>query len=220
MQFRKVDSIEPVATYLAGVIQQHITAGEKVLWLVPGGSVVAVAVAVAHKLWEKDMHNLTITLGDERFGAVDHADSNWKQLKEAGFKFTNAQMMPVLTGEDRGPATQHYADNLQRMFEACEYRLALFGLGPDGHVAGILPGSPAVEAKEWAVSYPDAYERMTMTPPAILKLDEAVVYAAGAQKHAMLDELEKDLPLSQQPAQILKKLPKATIFNDYKGDLS
>jgi 6-phosphogluconolactonase len=218
MQFKKIDSIEPAASYLADVIQQHLAAGEKVLWLVSGGSAIEVVMVAAHQLWEKDMRNLTISLGDERFGPVGHADSNWRQLVEAGFKFTGAQMVPVLGGEDRDQTTQRYAANLQQMFETADYRLALFGIGPDGHIAGILPGSPAVEAKGWAISYPDAYERITMTPVAITKLDEVIVYAVGEPKHAVLDELGTDLPLNQQPAQILKQVPSVTIFNDYKGD--
>jgi 6-phosphogluconolactonase/glucosamine-6-phosphate isomerase/deaminase len=62
------------------------------------------------------------------------------------------------------------------------------------------------------------YQRLTLTPQALARLDEAVVYARGNAKRKALENLSQDLPLAEQPAQILKRIPKVLIFNDVEGD--
>jgi 6-phosphogluconolactonase/glucosamine-6-phosphate isomerase/deaminase len=219
MVFKKIDAIDPVVDYLATTIKDKLQDGQRVLWLVPGGSAISVASAVANKLKGVDLSNLFISLTDERFGLVDHEDSNWRQLAGTGFVLDSAQLVPVLTGENRGSTTEAFAKNLQDLYAGADYKIGFFGMGPDGHTAGILPESPAVESSSWAAAY-DApgFERITMTPKAILALDEAVVYATGHAKRHALADLQKDLPLMQQPAQALKKVPKLTVFNDQVGD--
>jgi 6-phosphogluconolactonase/glucosamine-6-phosphate isomerase/deaminase len=57
-----------------------------------------------------------------------------------------------------------------------------------------------------------------MTPLAISLLDEAIVFMKGEEKWpVVMDLLNKDIDLKTQPAQVLKKLPKLTIFTDYQN---
>lgn len=215
--FRTIDSIEPVVEYLSGVISDQLAAGKRVLWLVAGGSSMPVAVAVSETLKNSgiSLANLAMTLTDERYGDVGHADSNWRQLEELKFDLPGAALHPVLTGKDMNATVTDFAEILETEFEKADFCIALFGIGPDGHTAGILPDSPAVAEKQFAHGY-DAgtYKRITMTPPAVARLDEAVVYAIGEPKWPVLDALETDLSLHEQPAQILKQVPKCTIFTD------
>jgi 6-phosphogluconolactonase/glucosamine-6-phosphate isomerase/deaminase len=62
------------------------------------------------------------------------------------------------------------------------------------------------------------FSRITITPKAIEKLDEAVVWMQGENKWNVLKDLEKDIDIKKQPAQILKKVPLLTIFTDYKKE--
>jgi 6-phosphogluconolactonase/glucosamine-6-phosphate isomerase/deaminase len=95
----------------------------------------------------------------------------------------------------------------------------LFGIGSDGHTAGILPRSSAVDEMRLAHGYDGGtFKRITMTRPAITQLDEAVIYTMGKDKWPVLDQLENDVAIDEQPAQILKQVPKVTIFNDHKGE--
>jgi 6-phosphogluconolactonase/glucosamine-6-phosphate isomerase/deaminase len=152
---------------------------------------------------------------------VGHKDSNWEQLKRAGFNLPGAKLHPVLLGKDLEYTYKDFDQFLIAEMVSVNYRLGFFGIGADGHTAGILPGSPACQAPTFAMGYETGeFTRITMTYPAIEKLDEAVVYAVGQSKWPVLDQLELDLPIEQQPAQILKKVPKLTIFNDYKGEIS
>lgn len=219
LQFRQVTSIEPVAEFLTAALKQALEAGKRVLWLVPGGSAIGVAVAISKRLQNADLHNLTVSLTDERYGPVGHDDSNWRQLEAAGFFLPTATQIPVLKGKDMLETTTDFAARLKALLELSDYKLGLFGIGPDGHTAGILPNSLAVAAKELAAGYEGGgYRRITMTPEAISQLDEAVVYAVGEAKWPVLDQLENDIDLSTQPPQVLKQVPKLTIFNDHKGE--
>lgn len=225
MCFVKINSPQPVVEYLTKTLTEHLAKGERVLWLVPGGSSIAIAVAVSGRLDRSLLSGLAVTLTDERYGNVDHADANWRQLAEAGFALPGAVLLPVLTGANRATTVEHFAVTLRQELDRADFALGFFGIGADGHTAGILPGSPAVTATDLAAGYDAAelgaapFQRLTMTPPAIRQLDEAVIYAVGEPKWSVLNQLAaQELPIEQQPAQILKSVPTVTIFNDHRGD--
>lgn len=217
--FQKTDSIEVVANYLKSVLLEQLGMAKKVLWLVPGGSAIAVTAAVSRLLAGHQLEGLTVGLTDERFGDVGHADSNWQQMSQAGIYFAKATLLPALNGADQATTTTAYATSLSQAFAKADYKLGLFGMGADGHTAGILPGSPAVTDGQWAVSYQaDPFIRLTMTPKAIRHLDEAVLYAMGQAKQTALHNLKSSLTLAEQPAQALKAATKLTVFNDQIGE--
>lgn len=205
-------------TYLSGEIKAALAAGKKVVWLTAGGSSVAIAVEVANEIRENPhLANLTVSLTDERYGRPGHKDSNWQQLEDKGFALDGAKLLPVLSGDSLEVTAQKYADTVSRAIENADYSVALAGLGPDGHILGIKPVSPAVNTKDLAVGYKwDDYERVTLTFEILKRLDEVIVYAIGREKWPQFDMLAKEVSTEKQPAQLLKKLKKVTIFNDYK----
>lgn len=215
LEFIPATSPEPVGNYLAELISAQLADGRSVLWLVSGGSAAAAAVVAAGLLRAHDLSRLTVSLIDERYGQLGHADSNWTQLLAAGFELPGARLQPVLTGAGQAETAAQFAEFLGTEFAAADYAVGLLGIGPDGHTAGILPHSPAVTAPGLACAYDGgAFARITATPLAISQLQAAVVYAAGAAKWPVLDRLETDLPVAEQPAQALKTVPKLTIFSD------
>lgn len=218
LRFIKITDTDQVAKYLCTRISEALVKGQKVLWLVPGGSSIKIAIRVSQWLKGNDLSNLTVALTDERYGEVGHVDSNWQQLSDGGFDLPGADMQPVLTGKDMESTVSQYGQLLKRLFDVTDFKIGFFGVGPDGHTAGILPGSSAIESQEMAAGY-DAgnFKRVTMTTKAIQRLDEAVVYASGSEKLEALDNLERTLTLQEQPAQILKTVNMLRIYNDQKG---
>lgn len=216
MDYKHVKDIEPVATYLAETISTHLDAGEHVLWLVSGGSGVQVGIRAAQLLAGRDLGTLHVTLTDERYGPVGHADENWQQLLVGGFALPGADLYRPLIGQDRGATTQALGNWLDEQFMQADYRIGLFGVGSDGHTAGIKPGSPAQVATTTAAEFTgEDFERITMTFPAIERLDEVVLQAFGSAKSVVLGQLlYEDLPLDKQPAQVLKRVPRCTLFTD------
>ena len=212
------ESTQPAVDHLVDTLTEHLRAGEKVVWLLSGGSGAKVCLEVAKRLQDQSLENLSVTLTDERYGDVEHADENWQQLLDAGFALPGASLYRPLQGLDRAQTTTRFATWLQEHIQTANYSIGLFGIGPDGHTAGIKPESAATEATAWAADFTgEDFERITMTFPAIEALDEAVTQAMGAEKAPTLQQLlETDTDLVTQPAQVLKLAKKSTLYTDYK----
>jgi 6-phosphogluconolactonase len=223
MQFYKSTDTDVMSIYIAKIISAQLSNNKKVLWLIAGGSVTKIAASVCGKLQDRNLANLSVTLTDERFVPQNDPDSNWRQLEKSGFMLNGAKLYPVLNGSDIEESTKNYDDSLKQLLGNTTYKIALFGMGADGHIAALFPGFAQLhETKKYALSFNNSpkppAQRMTMTPTAIEKLDEAVLFAVGDEKKSAIDKLTQNVSPDEQPAQILKKLPKVTIFNDQIGD--
>jgi 6-phosphogluconolactonase len=201
----------------------ELTAGKHVLWLVCGGSNIAAEAAIMQAIPADLSQRLTVTLTDERYGAVGHKDSNWQQLIEADFDAKAATAMPVLGGKSLEETVADYGARIEELFAKSDSAMALFGIGGDGHIAGILPDSPAArETTALTAGYDSPpYTRLTLTFPALQKIDIAYAMAFGPDKRAAIQRLQnEDRALTEQPSQVLKQLPEATIFSDQIGGTS
>lgn len=222
IEIKTTTNLEDAAHFIVLSVLGQLQLGKHVLFFVTGGSSISVAVKVADILREHPKQNLTqnltIMLTDERYGVVGHADSNWQQLIEKGFNLPQAKQIPILTGDSRDITTEKFNASLDQELKAADYKISLFGIGKDGHTAGILPDSPAVVSESLAFGYDTpTFSRITVTPKVIEKLDEVVVWVQGEEKWEVIENLkEKNIDITKQPAQILKKVPLLTIFTDYK----
>jgi 6-phosphogluconolactonase len=159
--------------------------------------------------------SVTLPMGDK--------DSSWQQLIDAGFSLPGAQLFPVLGNKNIEETTDNYNDLLEKIIESADYKIGLFGMGPDGHTAALFPNFPELNEDKHLVTHLDnspkpPARRMTMTVAAIKKLDEAVLFAMGQEKRLFLSKLQNDAPYQEQPLQALKLTSKLTIFNDQIGE--
>ena len=218
LTIKNTTEIKTVAEFIALSISDKLKTGKQVLFFVTGGSSIAVCVEVAKILMQNSHQNLTIMLTDERYGPLNHPDSNWFQLISRGFNLGEARLIPILTGDNCQDTTEKFNANLKEEFKKDSYKIGLFGIGADGHTAGILPNTSAVNSPDLATTYKtEKFERITMTPKAIMQLNEVVVFAKGEDKWPTLEKLKNEVELNEQPAQILKKVPLLIMFTDYKN---
>jgi 6-phosphogluconolactonase/glucosamine-6-phosphate isomerase/deaminase len=218
MQVYKVGSPEIAIAPLSSSIKSALYLGPT-LWLVPGGSNIPITIATMANIDDELSTNLTIALTDERFGQYDHPDSNWTQLNQAGFYPKKAKLISVLKPDNRdlNATVSTYNLELEAELELVSSVIGLFGMGEDGHIAGILPNSPAAnELNTLVTGYESApFNRITLTFAGIRRLSTAFLIAAGESKRNALDRLiHQDLSLREQPAQILKQLTEAYVYND------
>lgn len=214
---------EPDAVKAAANLTERLTeelqADRRVLWLVPGGSNIALSVAIMKALPAGKLANLTCMLTDERYGKPGHTDSNWQQLAEAGFMDRHVRFLttlaPDLTIED---TCRQFAEVAEAAMDQADVIIGQFGIGGDGHIAGVLPRTAAVtdDADNLVVGYDGGtYQRITLTPPALRRIDAAYAFVYGESKQAALSRLKaENLPLAEQPSQILKELPEAHVYTD------
>jgi 6-phosphogluconolactonase/glucosamine-6-phosphate isomerase/deaminase len=195
----------------------ELTAGKRVLWLISGGSNIIITVTVMQTLPEELTPKLTIAPMDERYGPPRHADSNVQQLFEPGFSPKQATFIPILNGSALEATTDAYIDKMAELLYENDVVIGQFGIGADGHTAGILPGSPAaLEEAKLAIGYQaQDFSRITLTFPGLRRISAAYAFVYGTSKAAALRDLhDQSLGLDVQPAQILKALPEAYIYNN------
>jgi 6-phosphogluconolactonase/glucosamine-6-phosphate isomerase/deaminase len=196
---------------------------KSVLWLLSGGSNIAPAIRIMDKIPGELSSSLTLALIDERYGAVGHPGSNWQQLKDAGFNHKNAHTIMCLeTGLSHQQTALRYRQNIAAAFLESDVSIGLLGMGADGHIAGILPYSAAVQSTDLVAAYSGLdHERITLTFPALQKLSAIYTFAFGATKQEALMQLrDESLDIETQPAQFLKRHPDAYLYNDQIGDNS
>jgi 6-phosphogluconolactonase/glucosamine-6-phosphate isomerase/deaminase len=205
-------------------LTHELAANKRVLWLISGGSNITLVVKIMTGLSSASSSRLTIMLVDERYGKVGHQDSNWAQLLAAGLEPKQATVVPVLVADmDFEQTAARYQELVLEAFQEANSVIAQLGIGPDGHIAGILPNSIAAhEDVALAIGYDSQpFQRLTLTFPALCQITTAYVFAFGDTKQQALTSLEnQDIPLDQQPAQILKQLPEVFIYSDQLGNPS
>lgn len=208
---------------LSARIVASLKAGKKTLWLICGGSNIGPAVevmnAVRSAVTLDELGNLTISQTDERYGPIGHADSNWKQLDDAGFDFTGTRTVPVLRSLSFEQTIEVFGASVAEAFDENEIAIGFFGIGPDGHIAGALPGSPAVNETAPTSGYEAGkFKRITITPAFFIKeLTVAYAMAFGPSKAEAIHNLvNSELPLDEEPAQLLKSLPEAYLYSDQR----
>lgn len=200
-------AIKLIAEYINNQLEKNA-----VTLLVSGGSNIGLACAVRQKLNIKNI--LNIGLIDERFGPIGHQDSNWQKLMDAGFIMAGVKLMPVLKGLAAEETALLYAEELKEAASETVL-IGIFGMGNDGHTAGILPSSSVIDSNELVEFYrgPD-FERITLTPQAFKLFNRIFLVANGQSKVEQIKKLTNhNLPLAEQPAQSLKN-NKTTLITD------
>ena len=131
---------------------------------------------------------------DERVAPEGHPDRNLTRLREslleqASLKPEQIHAMPV--GEDDlDAAAKAYAGVMERLAgPSRRLDLVHLGLGPDGHTASLIPGSPVLEVRDAPVAVTEPYQgrrRMTLTLPVLDGARRILWVVTGEDKGAML----------------------------------
>ena len=213
MVIHTISDNEGVATDLASRIIDTLPPHKTGVLLLSGGSCVPLEVLLSQKLPE--MKNLHVVLVDERYGAVGHTNSNWAQLTETNFHFEKFTSHPTLQDEnDLATTVSSNQAVLRSLLERSDYTIAILGMGKDGHTAGLLPHSQALESTDlYTDDKTEEFHRLTITPPVFKLIDYAVIYTAGEEKRRVLDKLDLGENTANQPIQLIKQCREFVIYN-------
>jgi 6-phosphogluconolactonase len=146
--------------------------------------------------------------GDERFVPHDSSQSNYRMVREAMLArapVPRANVHPVPTaGITPDVAALTYEQELKTFYGAPALRpdrplfdVTLLGLGPEGHIASLFPGTAILnERTRWvgAVIGAKAEPRVTLTYPALESSREVAFLVAGTAKRAVLEQLLRGDP--------------------------
>lgn len=169
-----------------------------------------------------DLNNLTISLTDERYGELGHKDENWQQLLDGGADFKNAKTFRIIKDLSFDETTKNFNDWLEKAIENADFVIGLFGIGTDGHTAGIKPNSAAATSSKLADNFTgEDFQRITITPKMFKHIDQIVTQASGVDKTKILETLfAEKIDYIEQPAQLLKTVAESDLVTDNEIRLS
>ena len=144
--------------------------------------------------------------GDERCVPPEHPHSNYRMASQVLLEQVPIPPGNVHRMRGEAPPTQaaaEYQEILRRFFDPQStngdlplFDLLLLGMGEDGHVASLFPGSPALQVTDrWVVAVehhqppPPLVIRLSLTLPAINAAREVVFAVAGESKAARLKQV-------------------------------
>jgi 6-phosphogluconolactonase len=196
-----VADAEEAARLVAERLAEQARAGGHVV--LTGGSTPRRAYELACEL-ESDWSRIEVWWGDERCVPPEDERSNYLVAKTALLDRLDRQPLEIhrMHGElDPEAGAEEYEDELDGIGT---FDLVLVGLGPDGHVASLFPGFPALDvADRDAVGSKAGHEpfvdRITLTLPRLCSTSELLFLVAGEDKadavaRALVSEPSRDTP--------------------------
>lgn len=217
VKYIKSEDYKEGSEALAKTIVKFLNNGRRVLWILTGGSSIPACVEALKSVKQNySLENLTVTLTDERYGPVGHADSSWQKLIDVGFEFEGIKSIPVLAGDSFEITARKFEENIKNAFNQNDVVISQFGVGSDLHIAGILPNRSSSDDSQMVLAYhTETFNRITLTFNAIRKINIAYVFIFGEAKKNVITELQnKDDALFIKPANILKSIPEVYIYSD------
>jgi 6-phosphogluconolactonase/glucosamine-6-phosphate isomerase/deaminase len=203
---------------------------QKILLLLSGGSSLNILPHIKMQNWQ----GITVGMLDERFDQTNE-NSNFLQLEKTEFYF-----LAKKAGATFVDSKTQVGDSLEALGERVEKSLefwqknnpegeivAVFGMGADGHIAGIFPYQDNAEffekffdRKNIVVAY-DAEtrnvfpQRVTTTFALHRTIKKAFVFVCGTQKQIALEKLKVGkVSKNQLPAMIFHQMPDVEIVTD------
>jgi len=134
--------------------------------------------------------------GDERCVSPDHRDSNYgltvKTLFPSGLPLELEINRMEAEGDDLEMAAKEYEACLPRTID-----VLLLGLGSDGHIASLFPGSSVFSETDQLVvpvtDSPGAHNRLTITPSVVNSAHQIFLLAPGEEKGRVLRRALRDV---------------------------
>lgn len=157
-----------------------------------------------------------VAMVDDRY-SLHEQYSNEFMIRESGLipflEKENIPFYPILKyGLNRIQTAREYESDVKFLFEHFKKKIAILGIGRDGHTAGILPmynrlvhytphKNSLVSASEYSVG--QIRERITLTFKALSEMDYLIVLVTGSEKKKALELMLKKGPIEQVPARFL-----------------
>jgi 6-phosphogluconolactonase/glucosamine-6-phosphate isomerase/deaminase len=211
-----------VVSKIAENIAEQLESNRSVLWLVSGGSNIEIEVNILKKLELDNFETsrLIVIPIDERYGKYNYQDSNGYQLRQAGFQPKSGKFIDVLSENLSFEDTiMYYNSIIKKLFSETDYVIGQFGLGSDGHVAGIKPFSPAIISKnnDLIIGYKwTDFDRLTLNLNGFNKINLAYLVAFGKDKKFAIERLKaRNESVDSLPALLLNTISDLYVYNSY-----
>lgn len=189
------DLARHVAAALLDLVEQVQAAGDVPDVCLTGGTIAdAVHREVARQSVGRnvDWRRVELWWGDERYVSSDDGERNAGQARAAWLSHVDldpdrVHEMPAADEEYVGvmDAAAAYGEEV-RAHGSGRFDLVMLGVGPDGHVASLFPGTPQLDADSITVAVTDSPkpppQRVSLTFPALNRSRQVWFLASGQGK--------------------------------------
>jgi 6-phosphogluconolactonase len=207
--------VEDPAALVGELLAAQASAGGSIV--LTGGTTPGAAYRRAAEL-EPDWSKVTLWWGDERCVPPDDERSNYRLAKET--LLDQLGRPPAAIHRIRGEAVPaEAAAELDAALAGVTLDLLLLGLGPDGHIASLFPGSPQFfvtdrRATDGPAGLEPWVHRVTFTVPTIQAARHVVFLVSGAAKaDAAARAFDGDIT-PEVPASLARLAPRVEVFLD------
>lgn len=159
----------------------------------------------------KELKPGAVALVDERFGPPFHINSNEKMIKDMGLvDYLNNEGIPfygILQNRDLEETAIVYEKRIKELMKKFSKKVAIMGIGADGHTAGIKPGL-GYNHKKLVIAYSgnDSFgSRITLTYEALFCINDFFVLIFGLTKKDILLNLLTGVQKNNLPASFYTK---------------
>ena len=196
------------ARYVQAILSEKSVLNNRCTVMLTGGSSAERLMLAWAELTDfAQLHNVDFFFGDERCVPPEHEESNFGLAMRTLFRFGIPKCCDVHRIEaelsDKDSVANRYAELLPDRID-----LLLLGVGEDGHIASLFPGSSVLHETRKVVPVrgpKPPTERITITPSVINQSEFIVVLASGEAKFAPLrDILGSSTSMEQCPARMVQ----------------
>jgi 6-phosphogluconolactonase len=190
------------------ILSSAIETNGQAFWVLAGGTSPMAAYRELVKEYADtlDWGKVTVLIGDERFVAYDHPDSNWGAIMKI-FDGHEAFAPMIRIAPDILATVELTAESYESQIIGLgieRFDLVWLGVGEDGHTLSLFPGNDAFTTvtASWVVPVHDSpkppSERISLSLTALQYVSELVIFATGANKKGILRtaRLKGGVPIS------------------------
>lgn len=194
MRLREFPSFDAFVDAAAGLLGDALTRGGGVL--VPGGSTPAPVYGFLAEHPVAVSATTRLMLSDERVVPVVSDASNYRMLAPMvqALGMDESQVMRVDAAGTVDAVADRYDHALATFIRAGgRLRLAVLGLGTDGHTASLFPGRAATgDGERYAVPVvrDGGPARVSVTPRLLQQAERVVFWVAGPEKQAIVRDMQ------------------------------
>eukprot|EP00123_Amoebidium_parasiticum_P008029 comp18530_c0_seq1/m.19959 comp18530_c0_seq1/g.19959 ORF comp18530_c0_seq1/g.19959 comp18530_c0_seq1/m.19959 type:complete len:240 (-) comp18530_c0_seq1:537-1256(-) len=182
-----------LADYVAKLSEASIKENGRFAVAVSGGSLpklLAEGLITEPFVSKVDWSKWHVFFADERFVALDDADSNYLEVKKELLNKVNVgHVYPIKFEGTTDDCAHEYQRQLASLFghDLPSFDLILLGMGPDGHTCSLFPGHPLLkENTRWVAPIEDSPKpppkRVTLTFPVVNNSKNVAFVTTGESK--------------------------------------
>lgn len=183
--------------------------------LTGGGTAATVYAQLARRTL--DWSGVEVFFSDERCVPPTDDNSNYKMVRERLLsKVDPGEVFRIHGEDDPEAAAESYGAAIAKAV-ADGFDLMMLGMGAEGHIGAMFPGSPALRSSHLcaAVDRPDGMKGVTMTPAALLSANKVFLVVTGGDKaEAVARAVNGREPPQELPVRCLAEHPDVTFLLD------